>query len=170
MVSSLRSSQPESIEVYLGSLADILPLYKYKVEHGDTYYISRTGSDSNDSSYSRPWVTIYRALDTLGPGEMVYFRGGDCYTPFTVTKSGSPGNPIVISAYPDERVRILQPTNWQQNNYNAATVCLSRAEHVWIHGLGTRAAGAVRRSRSRPLRPELHHPCQRSRGGRLYHQ
>src|SRR5665647_881342 len=69
------------------------------------YYISSSGNDTNNNglSSSAPWKTIARvnsAFSIMKPGDRILFNRGDTfYGTITVTKSGSAGSPIVISAY-----------------------------------------------------------------------
>ncbi|MHC4530937.1 MAG: DUF1565 domain-containing protein [Planctomycetota bacterium] len=56
---------------------------------GNTYYVSTSGSDSNDGSESSPWLTIQHAVDSVGPGETIYVRGGVYNELVNFTNSGS---------------------------------------------------------------------------------
>ena len=68
------------------------------------YYISSSGNDANNGlSSSTPWKTIAKvnsAFSTFLPGDRILFKRGDTFSgTITITRSGSPGNPIIISAY-----------------------------------------------------------------------
>ena len=71
------------------------------------YFSSSSGDDSRSASQaqnsSTPWRTINKLnaiFSTLKPGDRVLFKRGDTfYGTIEVSESGSPGNPIVISAY-----------------------------------------------------------------------
>ena len=70
---------------------------------GNTYYVAKTGLDSNDGSLAHPWLTINHAASTAVAGDTVYVRSGtyneyvfDCY------HSGTAGNPITFENYPGE--------------------------------------------------------------------
>ncbi|MDJ1482101.1 DUF1565 domain-containing protein, partial [Cytophagaceae bacterium YF14B1] len=44
---------------------------------GTDYYVSTSGSDSNDGSQSRPWRTIAKAAQTVPSGShMIYVAAG----------------------------------------------------------------------------------------------
>ncbi len=83
---------------------------------GTTYYVSTTGSNSNDGkSTSRPFKTIAKAAGAAGPGDTIYLRGGvykeyvDGYSGGSntyFTRSGVSGSPITIASYPGERATI----------------------------------------------------------------
>src|SRR5690606_23073788 len=73
-----------------------------------SYYFSQsTGDDSRSAAQAQhpdtPWKSIDKlnaVFHTLKPGDVVYFKRGDVfYGTIEVTKSGSPGNPIVFDAY-----------------------------------------------------------------------
>jgi hypothetical protein len=114
---------------------------------GRTFVLSTRGRDDNDGSAERPWATFARALKDLKAGDLLRVHAGDYAEPFTVTASGEPGRPLVISAFPGETVRILQPDGWQRTNEHDATVTLKGCRHVWLHGL------AVEGSLGRPGAP-----------------
>lgn len=68
------------------------------------YYISANGNDANNgTSTSTPWQTLGKLnsfFSSLKPGDNVYFNRGDVfYGRILITRSGSSGSPITISAY-----------------------------------------------------------------------
>lgn len=69
------------------------------------YYISVSGNDENSGTKERPWKTIGRLnLAQLGPGDTVYFAGGETFSGTIVVDSGdrgSPGRPVVITSAGD---------------------------------------------------------------------
>jgi hypothetical protein len=74
-----------------------------------SYYISPTGSDSNDGrTLSTPFRTIQRAASAVRPGDLVYLRGGSYYSSsyIDLATSGTPDQPIVWESYPGERAII----------------------------------------------------------------
>lgn len=81
------------------------------VAEATTYYVSRTGSDSNPGSLNQPFQSLARGVSVLQAGDTLYIRGG-VYTEKidTGTKTGTAGNPITIASYPGE-VAILRPVS-----------------------------------------------------------
>ena len=87
---------------------------------GRCFYIAVDGNDQNDGSIDAPFASTNPILDTLGPGDFVYFRGGtygeaakgqivdyadwlpDFYSVAYIRQSGEEGNPITFKAYPKE--------------------------------------------------------------------
>jgi hypothetical protein len=72
-----------------------------------TYYISTSGSDSNDGSIGSPWATLTKARDTMSPGDTVYLRAGT-YTGtgksyVTLSVGGTAGNYVTYASYPGEQ-------------------------------------------------------------------
>lgn len=115
--------------------AVVLPRKEYKFEAvGRMLHVARTGNDSTDGSKAKPWATFAHALAQLKPGDVLYARGGDYPTPLFIRVSGEPARPIIVSAFPGERVRIHQPPGWQRQHEHGATVELNGAKHVWLHG------------------------------------
>ena len=69
-----------------------------------TYYVSPTGSDSNNgTSPSSPWRTIGRVNQlggALGAGDVVLFQRNGVYRgKLSISSSGTTGSPIVVGAY-----------------------------------------------------------------------
>ena len=57
-------------------------------QSGATYYVSTTGSDSNNGSYTAPWLTIQHAANTATAGATVYVEGGTYYQSVSFPNSG----------------------------------------------------------------------------------
>ncbi len=53
------------------------------------YYVSPTGSDSNDGSVGKPWRTIQHAADQVTPGTTVHVAPGDYQEQVKITRSGT---------------------------------------------------------------------------------
>ncbi len=70
---------------------------------GRTFYISESGNDGGSGTINSPWRTINKLnsyFGSLQAGDVVLFRRGETfYGTITVNKSGTSGNPIVISDY-----------------------------------------------------------------------
>lgn len=67
---------------------------------GTTYYVSTSGSDSNDGlTQSTPWQTLsYAESNATTPGDIIALKAGDIFLMpdiLTITHSGSASNPIV---------------------------------------------------------------------------
>jgi uncharacterized repeat protein (TIGR02543 family) len=72
---------------------------------GATYYVSKSGSNSNSGSLSSPFLTLEYAVEQVNAGDIIYLRGGT-YTmtvsSLVITKNGSSGANICVYAYADE--------------------------------------------------------------------
>ncbi len=84
------------------------------------FYIAPGGDDLNDGSIEAPFASTNPIIDTLEPGDYVYFRGGeygeaakgqivdyadwlpDYYSVAYIRRSGEDGRPITFTAYPGE--------------------------------------------------------------------
>ncbi|HTS16352.1 MAG TPA: immunoglobulin domain-containing protein [Verrucomicrobiae bacterium] len=74
------------------------------VTNGD-YYVSNTGTDTNDGSFAHPFYNIQTAADLAQPGQTIYVRGGTYPYVNTIRLQGHPGaNGAMINlfAYPGE--------------------------------------------------------------------
>lgn len=75
--------------------------------NANSYYFSASGNDSYSSSQAQnpatPWQSIAKLnsfFNNLNPGDNIYFnRGETFYGSIVVSKSGTTGSPISISAY-----------------------------------------------------------------------
>ena len=76
----------------------------YSLVHAASYYVSPTGNNTNPGTISQPFATLQKAHDVANPGDTIYMRGGTYMlsAPTTISRSGSSGNLIKISNYPDE--------------------------------------------------------------------
>src|SRR5712664_2325872 len=81
-----------------------------------TYYVSPAGSDTNSGTIDAPWRHLQKAFETLTAGQTACLRAGT-YEPVgvyntpsyrqTFSRTGKPGNPIVIRNYPGETAIVL---------------------------------------------------------------
>ncbi len=88
------------------AVSDLLPSPNH------IYYCSPTGSNSTgNGSINSPWLDLIGANNTVGPGDLIYLRGGTypaySYVNFSrsqnfLTIDGSATAPIVITNYPGE--------------------------------------------------------------------
>ncbi len=101
------------------------------------YYVSGTGSDSNDGrSPNTPFRTIQRAADLTNPGDTVYIMDGvynDISTEGVVqiTRSGLPGLPITYTVYPGHHPLIAPISGWNG-------ILIAGASYIIIDGLEIR--------------------------------
>jgi len=68
------------------------------------YYVSGAGDDANPGTSVRPFATIQRAADVMGPGDTCYVRRGTYRETVRLRRSGREGKPIRFAAAPGERV------------------------------------------------------------------
>ncbi|SHF42330.1 DUF1565 domain-containing protein [Pedobacter caeni] len=96
------------------------------------YYVSLTGSDTNNGSINAPFQTINTALNHAVPGDQVLVRGGTYHQEVKFPKSGEPGKYISLQAYPGEKPVIdgsnITVTGWQ------ALVTINNVSYVTIDG------------------------------------
>ena len=66
--------------------------------NGVTYYVAKTGSDSNPGTLAQPWLTIQKAANTVAAGDTVIVTAGIYAERVMVSSSGASGSPIVFQA------------------------------------------------------------------------
>nr|MBC8248539.1 right-handed parallel beta-helix repeat-containing protein [Anaerolineales bacterium] len=81
----------------------------------NVYYVSPDGDDANPGSFDQPWRTIQHAVDSVGPGDTIWVRGGTYNEGVVVATSGLPGLPITLIGYPGE-VAILDGSGLEQRD------------------------------------------------------
>jgi len=74
---------------------------------GTTYYVAKTGDDSNPGTEAQPWLTIGKAAATLTAGDTALVKEGTYNeSGITPANSGTTNNPITLKAYPGHNVVI----------------------------------------------------------------
>ncbi len=106
---------------------------------GDIYYVSPSGSDTNgDGSIQKPWFSLNKAWGYVGPGDIIYMRGGTYrYNKQTLSgKSGSSGNYINVWAYPYDN---LKPSITKSSSYVAqwpnALIYVPNGNYLYFKGI-----------------------------------
>ena len=66
-------------------------------------------ADKNPGTEAKPFKTIQAGVDAAKPGDTIWVKAGLYQEPVHITKSGRPGEPITLSAWKDDRVRIGFP-------------------------------------------------------------
>jgi len=98
------------------------------------YYVATTGSDTNAGTLAQPFATIQHAVGVLLPGDTCTIRGGTYREVVDLSGvAGASGNPITLTAYPNEEV-VLDGTipissSWTQDSGSIYKTTLS--EDIW---------------------------------------
>ena len=114
----------------------------------NNYYVSSVnGSPDGDGSAERPWITLndINRYD-LSPGDTVFFECGSSWTgTFEITASGSPGNPILFTAYGTGNKPAISNPDSEINDGNAIRISASYivVENLYIHDCGVSDARTV---------------------------
>jgi hypothetical protein len=89
----------------------------FTVRSGNIYFVSPSGSDSANGSYTAPWKTIPHAVSAMAAGDITYVMNGadqtgtDNYTAsLSIANSGSSGKPKALVTYPGAQVTIGSAT------------------------------------------------------------
>jgi Right handed beta helix region len=97
---------------------------------GRTFYVSKSGSDSSRGTFSAPWRTVQKALDTMRPGQRALVRSGIYREDLLMTRSGRASKPITLAAYPGARVA-LRPASTTGDTY---PIVIFSAAYFRLHG------------------------------------
>ena len=110
--------------------------WHYKAS-GKVLWAAVAGNDANDGSPDKPFRTIGKAVEAVGPGDVIYVRAGSYVESVLVNKSGQEGKPIILSCAPGDlgKVKITPAKEYVKKNPGGAVVRVHSARHVWINGL-----------------------------------
>jgi Right handed beta helix region len=126
-------------------------------QSGSTFYVSKTGSNSNSGSYTAPWLTIQHAANTVTAGATVYVESGVYNESVSFPASGTASNPITFASYPGQTATIdgtglsvtgtqgliniinqsyITVNGFEIRNYTTSSASPTPAG-IWITGSGT---------------------------------
>lgn len=69
---------------------------------GSTFYVSKSGSNSNSGSFTAPWLTIQHAASSVSAGATVYVEAGVYNESVNFPASGTASNSITFANYPGQ--------------------------------------------------------------------
>ena len=75
-------------------------------QSGSTYYVSKSGRDSNSGSFTAPWLTIQHAANAVTGGATVYVESGVYTESVNFPASGTASNYITFTNYPGQTATI----------------------------------------------------------------
>ncbi len=114
------AAQTGNIVVNVGGIpSNGLP---FTVRSGNIYFVSTTGNDGNEGSFSSPWATMVKAKNTMVAGDTTYVMNGvtetaqdpgwsGVYSSVLVLEgTGTSSNPVALVAYPGATVTIGSST------------------------------------------------------------
>ena len=104
----------------------VLTLWTSPSSHSETYYVDQKHSNASDTNSgkeeNKPWLTISRAAEAVGPGDTVLVKEGVYREQITVKKSGTDyNNMITFAAYPGDEVIVKGSdivTDWEEDQGN----------------------------------------------------
>lgn len=125
-------------------------------QSGSTFYVSKSGSNSNSGSYTAPWLTIQHAANSVTAGATVYVEAGVYNESVTFPASGTASNYITFANYPGQTSTIdgtglsvtgtqglmniinqsyIRVSGFEIRNYTTASASLTPAG-IWVTGSG----------------------------------
>src|SRR3989304_3973319 len=87
-----------TLSIFLIFAQLLIPLPLATTAAGNTYYVAKSGSDSNSGTETQSFLTIQKALDLVGPGDTVIVKSGTYSQESTAKTSGTSTAPITIRA------------------------------------------------------------------------
>jgi hypothetical protein len=103
-------------------------------------YVAPDGNDDNPGTFELPIRSLTKAVSLAGPDSLIYMRGGVYYDSIStrLNKTGQPGRPIKVWAYPGE-IPIIDYSNQIVHDTSRGI----RVSHNYWHlkGLVVRRAG-----------------------------
>ena len=122
-------------EIYVeldGNRSNSLP---FTVRSGTIYFVKTNGNDdTGNGSWSQPWQTIPKAVNTIAPGDIAYICDGvnqttetDASAAVNLSTDGMTGNPKALVVYPGATSRVGNISierafylyNWNDDRFSA---------------------------------------------------
>jgi hypothetical protein len=106
LITGCDSEKTEKIESGPGLESSIVTCETIKSATG--FHVTVDGSSDGDGSLDFPWDldTAFRHPSVVKPGDMIWVHGGIYRGTYVVKLDGEPDNPIIVSAWPGDRVTI----------------------------------------------------------------
>lgn len=115
-----RDGRGEIAVTVQGTRSNPLP---FTVRPGKIFFVAASGRDGAAGTWRSPWRTIQYGKDQLAPGDTLYVGNGVSQpsssdaAALMVRRSGTPGSPMAVVAYPGAQVTIGSPTADAINGY-----------------------------------------------------
>jgi len=95
-----------------------------------TYYVSGLGNDQNSGSIEMPWASIQYGIDNIEAGDSLFIRDGIYEENLIVSHSGTKLNPLYISSFKGEKVKI----SGKINNEKIPVISLEKVKYIVLQG------------------------------------
>ena len=117
--------------IILTSLASLLPASAFAAA---SYYVSKTGADTNPGTEQQPWLTIQHAANVAAPGSTVYVHAGTYQERVNIHVSGnSQDGSITFCNYPGE-TPIVDGSNLVAPTSDNGMFFISTQNYIVING------------------------------------
>jgi hypothetical protein len=117
--------------IILTSLASLLPASAFAAA---SYYVSKTGADTNPGTEQQPWLTIQHAANVAAPGSTVYVHAGTYPERVNIHVSGnSQDGSITFCNYPGE-TPIVDGSNLVAPTSDNGMFFISNQSYIVISG------------------------------------
>src|ERR1700730_1147507 len=117
--------------IILTSLASLLPASAFAAA---SYYVAKTGADTNPGTEQQPWLTIQHPANVVAPGSTVYVHAGTYQERVNINVSGnSQDGSITFCNYPGE-TPILDGSNLVAPTSDNGMFFISNQNYIVING------------------------------------
>lgn len=122
------------VKLFLMLFACFVVIFCAQVFAND-YYVSNSGDDSDQGTFSKPWETVQHAFDQVSAGDTVHIRAGKYHEAVVANGlKGNSGNHITFTNYNDEKVVIagtieIPTTGWSVHSGSIYKTIL--AQDIW---------------------------------------
>ncbi len=144
-------------KLFLAVLALALFSSTSVAQAGSSFYVSKSGKDTNSGSLTAPWLTIQHAANAVTAGATVYVEAGVYNESVMFPASGTASNYITFENYPGQTATIdgtglsvmgtqglinianlsyLTVSGFEIRNYTTSRAALTPAG-IWVTGSGT---------------------------------
>jgi len=129
--------------ILFSTLSFMLLLSLQTMAFASSYFVSPTGSNSNNGSQSFPFKTINHALTQMASGDNLNVMAGtyqECiYKP--IPNGQNANSHTLLAAYPDGASVVLKPTNYAPCTANTVFFFQPTNENITIKGLELDGSG-----------------------------
>ena len=115
----------------------LLLAHSVAAQTGSTYFVSKTGSDSNPGTRRSPWLTIQHAANSVSAGATVYVLGGVYNESVNFPASGTATAPISFASYPGQTA-IIDGTDLPVNGAQGLINIVGERSYITVEGFEIR--------------------------------
>jgi hypothetical protein len=118
--------------LFISLIFTVIPVVKIAPASSVTWYVATTGSDTAAGDISHPFKTIQHAVDVAQAGDTIYIHAGTYNERITIKRSGTAGNPIILTGVTGEAQPIIDGTGY---NHWQGLIYLNSQKYITFNNL-----------------------------------